>query len=95
MLLIITDGITIASEETKRKLSLYCELPFSVIFVGVGRADFTAMYDLLGFHSCRKNTTFIELRKHQQDHTSLAKAALQHIPGQVVEYMVENGITLV
>lgn len=92
VLLIITDGVAIDYREAKRRLSVYSELPLSVIIVGVGRADFTHMYDLVNFHGCRKNATFLEFRNVQQDDTLLAKVALENIPSQIVEYMMENGI---
>lgn len=93
VLLIVTDGIGIEYQDTKRKLSLYSDLPFSIIVVGVGEADCSNLRDLFtNYPSRRKNTTFIELRNHQQDPTSLARAALKQIPAQVIEYMSLNGI---
>ena len=92
MLLIITDSVASSIAETTRKLSVYSELPFSVIFVGVGRADFTALWDYAARPGFRQTTTVLELRNHQQDHMSLARAALRNIPGQLVDYMEMNGI---
>jgi hypothetical protein len=92
VLLIITDSVASNIAETKRELSVYCELPFSVIFVGVGRADFTALWDFASLPGFRQTTTVLELRNHQQDHMSLVKTALQNIPGQLVDYMEMNGI---
>jgi predicted ThiF/HesA family dinucleotide-utilizing enzyme len=93
VLLIITDGVAIDYGEAKRRLSVYSELPLSVIIVGVGRAEFTPMYNLVNFHGCcQKNATFLEFRNVQQDDTLHVKVALENIPSQIVEYMVENGI---
>jgi hypothetical protein len=80
--------------ETKRKLGVYSSVPLSVVFVGVGLADFKGMHtlcDSLGQN--RPNATFVEFRKHQHDPTALGKAALQHIPSQLVQCMLQNGIT--
>jgi hypothetical protein len=86
--LIITDGIVSEDlKETKRKLEVYSKLPLSIIICGVGRHDFEPLYSLsLPIHDARRNTTFVPFREHQQDPTSLAKAALEHLPEQIVEY---------
>ena len=94
ILLIITDGIMDSFEETKEKLSVYSEVPLSVIIVGVGRTDFRSMYALCESPSCRPNTTFVEFRQHQHDPRSLAQAALGQIPEQLSEYMTQNGVSL-
>ena len=92
ILLVITDGIMDHTEETRRKLDVYSSVPLSVIFVGVGRSDFQSMYQLCDSSCNRKITTFVEFRKHQHSATSLGRAALEYIPNQVVEYMVNAGI---
>ena len=95
VLLIVTDGIPTpgAIEETKRKLGVYGSVPLSVIFVGVGRSDFSVMHQLCnGDFGQRRITTFVSFRQHQYDPTVLGKAALTNIPNQVVEYMLQNGI---
>jgi hypothetical protein len=94
VLLVVTDGRMDQMAETKRKLGVYSSVPLSVVFVGVGLADFKAMYtlcDSLGQN--RSNATFVEFRKHQHDPTALGKAALQDIPSQLAQYMLQNGIT--
>lgn len=97
ILLIITDGISQEMEETKRKLSVYGSVPLSVIFVGVGRNDFHAMYDLCedpqaSSSGGRCMTSFVEFRNHQHDPTALGRSALKEIPSQFVHYMVQNDI---
>ena len=82
VLLIITDGISQNMEEIKRKLDFYCSVPLSIIFVGVGRSDFSSMYNLCD----GQNTSFVEFRKHQHNPTSLGRAALERIPNQLVHY---------
>ena len=93
ILLIITDGISQEIEETKRKLAVYSSVPLSVIFVGVGRAEFKSMYNLCDSEqTTRTNTTFVEFRHHQHDPASMGRAALSEMPNQIVEYMTQNGI---
>ena len=43
MLLIITDGIITDLDQTKLAIINACELPFSLIIVGVGNEDFSSM----------------------------------------------------
>mmetsp|Transcript_4328 Transcript_4328/g.5635 ORF Transcript_4328/g.5635 Transcript_4328/m.5635 type:complete len:82 (+) Transcript_4328:293-538(+) len=40
----------------------------------------------------RSNSTFVEFRPHQHDPQSLSRAALRHIPDQLVEYFVGNDV---
>ena len=46
MLLIITDGVITDMDATKRTIVENSNLPFSIIIVGVGGADFDAMDEL-------------------------------------------------
>ena len=91
ILLIITDGIGVDVAQTRQKLSIYADLPLSVIIVGVGRADFTIMQELAELGTERKNVTFLEFRKYQEDDSS--GLALGCIPQQMVEYMMANRIS--
>lgn len=91
VLLVITDGIMDNFEETRRRLDVYCGMPLSVIFVGVGRSDFGLMWQLCQPTSgSRSNTTFVEFRRLQQDPAALGEAALRNIPTQLCEYMHAN-----
>jgi Copine len=94
VLLIVTDGMADEFEETHRKLNVYGTVPLSVVIVGVGRtADFTRMHYLCNTTAAgsRPIATFVEFRSHQHDPASLGRAALQHIPSQVCEYMARRG----
>ena len=46
VLLIITDGVITDFAETKAAIVAASRLPLSIIIVGVGRADFSAMEEL-------------------------------------------------
>jgi hypothetical protein len=93
VLLVITDGIADGIEETQRKLSVYSSVPLSVIFVGVGKADFKRMHALCDTSAGRRKiASFVEFRQHQHDPTALGMAALRDLPDQLVQYMLESGI---
>jgi Copine len=94
VLLVITDGQAQDMEETKRKLQVYSSVPLSVIFVGLGRADFAGMYRLcetIGNTTGRPNVSFVEFRRHQHDPFSLGMAALQELPTQMRMYVEQSG----
>lgn len=92
VLLIITDGMVDDTAETQRKLLVYKDLPLSVVIIGVGRADFRRMNALCNQRGTP--TTFVAFRQHQHDPSSMAKAALENLPGKIVEYMSTNNIPL-
>jgi hypothetical protein len=83
-------------DETMQKLGVYGEVPLTVVFVGVGRADFTSVTSLCRSennpHATRRNATFVEFRQHQHDPKSLAQAALQDVPIHISEYLAQKGI---
>jgi hypothetical protein len=87
VLLIITDGMVDDVEETQRKLQVYRDLPLSVVIIGVGRADFRRMNILCNQPA---KTSFVAFRQHQHDPSSMAKAALENLPHNIVEYMSTN-----
>lgn len=72
VLLIITDGIITDMEDTKRAIIAASHLPLSIIIVGVGQEDFSAMDELDsddkllrcgGLTAKRDIVQFVELRK--------------------------------
>jgi len=105
ILLIITDGIITDFEETKRSIIEASHLPISIIIVGVGEEDFTAMDDLDSDDSLLRSGSlvakrdivqFVELRKFVQSNGQwskelLAKEVLAEIPGQLLSYMKSKG----
>jgi len=105
ILLIITDGIITDFEETKAALVNASSLPMSVIIVGVGNEDFSAMEVLDGDNgrlqshgtfAKRDIVQFVELRKFVQpgqrwNKELLAKSVLAEIPSQVCSWMKSNG----
>merc|ERR1712038_1143563 len=105
ILLIITDGIITDFEETKSALVNASSLPMSVIIVGVGNEDFSAMEILDGDNgrlqshgafAKRDIVQFVELRKfvqsgHRWNKELLAKSVLAEIPSQVCSWMKSSG----
>merc|ERR1719410_1588804 len=100
ILLIITDGIITDLAETKRSIIEASRLPLSIIIVGVGDEDFSAM-DALdsddgllasgGKKAARDIVQFVELRKFVHGGSwskdLLAKAVLAEVPAQLSGWM--------
>jgi len=105
ILLIITDGIITDFEETKRSIIAASGLPMSIIIVGVGKEDFSAMDELDSDDSLLRSGSmvaerdivqFVELRRFLLANGSwskerLAKEVLAEIPGQLLSYMKSRG----
>ena len=107
VLLILTDGIITDFEETKKSLIAASKLPMSVIIVGVGNEDFSAM-DALdadngllrsnGQIALRDIVQFVEMRKFINPHDGsynkdqLAQHVLAEVPKQVVGWMTARGV---
>jgi hypothetical protein len=89
VILILTDGVVNDLQST-REFVLKCQrlrLPLSVIVVGIGRADFTAMSEWSKKQSdLRGCFTFVEFRTLQFDPEALARKALERLPQEVVDY---------
>jgi hypothetical protein len=95
--IIVTDGIINDMGRVKELLVEACELPLSVIIIGVGKADFTDMCALdsdnlplkddRGFAASRDIVNFVELNKLSlKGKSSLAEATLAELPSQVETY---------
>ena len=106
VLLILTDGIITDFEDTKEAIVNASELPISIIIIGVGDEDFSAMEEL----DCDKGrlssgdmvavrdiVQFVEMRRFQMsngmwDQEGLARAVLAEVPKQVVKWMTMRGL---
>ena len=105
VLLIITDGVICDMEATKSAIIAASQLPMSIIIIGVGREDFTAMDELdsddkllqQGRHiAARDIVQFVELNKFVEgqrgwDKELLAREVLAELPGQIVDFMKAGG----
>jgi len=98
ILLIITDGIINDMKQTIDAIVGATELPLSIIIVGVGDADFSAMDKLdaddvplkasNGKVMKRDIVQFVPFNQFQNQHISaLAKEVLEEVPGQITGFM--------
>lgn len=105
VLMIITDGEISDMANTKREIIKATLVPMSIIIIGVGEADFSSMKELDGDDAklsmdgqtaARDIVQFVSMRsipKGPNRQASLAKAVLEELPSQVLEYMKINNIS--
>uniref|UniRef100_A0A8C3AU12 Copine-3 n=1 Tax=Cyclopterus lumpus TaxID=8103 RepID=A0A8C3AU12_CYCLU len=97
VLLIITDGVITDMDETRSAIVNASRLPMSIIIVGVGGADFSAMEFLDGDDGRLRSQTgeaamrdivqFVPYRQFQNaPREALAKSVLAEVPGQLVDF---------
>ncbi|XP_058033237.1 copine-3 [Ahaetulla prasina] len=97
VLLIITDGVITDLDETRSAIVNASKLPMSIIIVGVGGADFSAMEFLdsdsgalrsrSGEAALRDIVQFVPFRQfHNAPKEALAQSVLAEVPQQVVSY---------
>lgn len=96
VLLILTDGAVSDVDLTKHALDAASDAPLSVVIVGIGGADFSAMQFLDDFQTngriSRDICQFVEFSKYQHDRSALTRATLAEIPDQLVGYFKSRGI---
>uniref|UniRef100_A0A668ASY2 Copine-3 n=1 Tax=Myripristis murdjan TaxID=586833 RepID=A0A668ASY2_9TELE len=97
VLLIITDGVITDMDDTRNAIVNASRLPMSIIIVGVGGADFSAMEFLDGDDGRLRSQTgeaamrdivqFVPFRQFQNaPREALAQSVLAEVPSQVVEF---------
>uniref|UniRef100_A0A8C3AMY1 Copine-3 n=1 Tax=Cyclopterus lumpus TaxID=8103 RepID=A0A8C3AMY1_CYCLU len=98
VLLIITDGVITDMDETRSAIVNASRLPMSIIIVGVGGADFSAMEFLdgddgnlrsaAGETAMRDIVQFVPFRQHapHDPPEMLAQSVLAEVPGQVASF---------
>ncbi|XP_041817047.1 copine-3-like isoform X2 [Chelmon rostratus] len=97
VLLIITDGVITDMDETRNAIVNASRLPMSIIIVGVGGADFSAMEFLDGDDGNLRSATgeaamrdivqFVPFRQFQNAGTAaLAQSVLAELPDQVASF---------
>eukprot|EP01022_Parablepharisma_sp_SALTPOND_P030078 TRINITY_DN752_c0_g1_i16.p2 TRINITY_DN752_c0_g1~~TRINITY_DN752_c0_g1_i16.p2 ORF type:complete len:598 (-),score=47.76 TRINITY_DN752_c0_g1_i16:5261-7054(-) len=103
ILLIITDGMINDMENTIDQIVRATALPISIIIVGVGNEDFSAM-DILDADEVplyskkmqkkmeRDIVQFVPFRDYKANVVELAKQTLEEIPRQLTSYMNNKGI---
>lgn len=97
ILLILTDGAVTDIEKTKNAIREASSAPLSIVIVGIGSADFSAMQFLDDFHLQDGGRTkdivkFVEFSRHEHDKQALTRETLDEIPDQLVGYFYGKGI---
>jgi Copine/C2 domain len=98
ILLILSDGAVTDINQTKRAIQAASDSPLSIVIVGIGNADFSAMQFLDDFHTASESAVgrdivqFVEFNRHKHSKTSLTQATLDEIPDQLVDYFYHKGI---
>ncbi|GAX24436.1 hypothetical protein FisN_4Lh573 [Fistulifera solaris] len=96
ILLILTDGAVTDIQQTRKSLENARDAPLSVVIVGIGGADFSAMKFLDEFQESvaggRDICTFVEFSCFVDNRSALSKATLCQIPKQLVDYFYGKGI---
>jgi hypothetical protein len=95
ILLILTVGNDENIQETKQALIAASSAPLSVVIVGIGDADFSAM-EMLDEHDPhtergRDITKFVAFNEYDS-YNDLTSAVLEEIPDQLVDFYFEKGI---
>ncbi|KNC82961.1 hypothetical protein SARC_04754 [Sphaeroforma arctica JP610] len=100
-LLILTDGVICDLQDTIDRIVESSAQPMSIVIVGVGNADFSAMdqldadvtplVDRRGKRMSRDTVQFVPLRDFRNI-DDIAEATLKELPEQVVLYMRRKGI---
>lgn len=103
VLMILTDGILDDLEETIQSIIRASTTPLSILIIGIGNADFSAMSVLDaddkmleqgGLKAARDIVQFVPFKKFmQKGPVALAQSILAEIPSQVIKYMEQNKIT--
>ena len=96
ILLIITDGTIHDFDETKSTIIKSSYLPFSIVIIGVGNEDFSAMIELdgdktelvdkNGNKAERDIVQFVKYMDYMNDPVRLAEEVLMEIPSQIEQY---------
>jgi len=96
ILLLLTDGAVTDVEATKQVLASVADAPLSIVIVGIGNADFSAMQFLDDFETRsgvnRDIVQFVQFNAHEHNKTSLTRATLEEIPDQLVQFFYSRGI---
>ncbi|XP_047205661.1 copine-3-like isoform X1 [Girardinichthys multiradiatus] len=103
VLLIITDGVITDMDETRTAIVNASRLPMSIIIIGVGGADFSAMEFLDGDDGILRSATgesamrdivqFVPFRQFQNGpQEALAQSVLAEVPGQVTGFFNTMGL---
>jgi len=81
---------------TKQAIEAASDAPLSIVIVGIGNADFSAMQFLDDFQKRgqhkRDICQFVEFQKYGHDRRALTRETLDEIPDQLVDFFFSKGI---
>ena len=102
ILMILTDGMIDDIDNTINELVNGSFLPLSVIIIGIGNADFSAMNVLdadenplvssQGIRAARDLVQFVPFNRFEADPQRLAQEVLAEIPRQIIQYYEMNNL---
>lgn len=92
VLLIVTDGAVSDVNATAQCLAQARNTPLSIVIVGVGNDDFSAMKYLDDGATGRDIVQFVDFNKYSQNSDQLTRATLDEIPNQLVSYFQSRNI---
>ncbi|GKT22121.1 Copine like protein, partial [Aduncisulcus paluster] len=103
ILMILTDGQANDIRQTVDAIVEASKLPLSIVIIGIGKADFSAMEFLDGDETGgltssrmvkaeRDNVQFVEFSKYERTPHLLAEEVLREIPQQVLDYSKKTGM---
>lgn len=92
ILLILTDGSVTDVPSTVQALRDVSDSPLSIVIVGLGTADFSAMQFIDDEGSPNDIAQFVEFNKYRTDAVGLSRATLEEIPDQLTRYYLRHGI---
>ena len=102
--MILTTGVIDDLQQTIDLLVEACELPFSVIIVGIGNGDFTNMEKLDGDETLLSSSSgkkrirdivqFVPFNKYENDPKKLSMEVLAELPRQLVEFYYLKNLTI-
>lgn len=94
ILLIVTDGVINDQENTLDEIARASSLPLSIVIIGVGAEDFSAMEELDGDDQERERdiVQFVNFRQVMGAPEVLQSQVLEEIPGQFLQYMKKHRI---
>jgi len=93
ILLILTDGAVTDVRRTAAAIERASSSPLSIVIVGVGNADFSAMQFLDDMPTQRDIAQFVPFNQFAHDSIALTSQTLEEIPQQLSSYFQSRGIS--
>merc|ERR1712154_318357 len=92
VLLILTDGAVSDVESTARCIDAVDSAPLSIVIVGIGNADFSAMQFIDDSSSDVDIAQFVKFNDYKDNLSDLTSAVLDEIPKQLEKCFASRGV---